>query len=139
MYLNLEKVDQVMKRANVDHHKAKEALDKSDWNILEAVIIIEAVNTYNTKDTDDFLEELIKNFKDLLKYSNVNRVIIEEKSGRQLVNVPVSLGAFGIIFLTSFTFISLIAALASSCTIKVIKDNGEIINVNKMTYELFKN
>ncbi len=138
--ITIEQVDLVRERTNVSYQKAKEVLEKTDGNVVEAIVLIEGENSSPNKDAnkiEDFGNEVIKTLKDLLKSGNVNRVVVEQKDGKEIMNIPVTLGAIGALFLTSVTVIGLIAAVATGCVIKIHKESGEVVNVNEMTQNMF--
>ncbi len=137
MSITLEQVDQVRERANVSYKKAQEALEKSDGNVLEAIVLIEDEVSVQAKCCDNFGNEVIKTLKDFINSGNVNRVIVEQRDGKEIMNIPVAVGAIGAFFLTSVTVIGLIAALATGCVIKIQKESGEVVNVNEMTSKMF--
>ncbi len=140
MKINLEQVDLVRERTNVSYQKAKEVLEKTDGNVVDAIVLIESEQNgprRNSKHEKNFGDDVIKTLKDLIDSGNVNRIIVEQKSGKEVMNIPVTVGAIGALFLTSVTVIALVAALASGCVIKILKDTGEVVNVNEMTANMF--
>lgn len=139
MTITLEQVDQVRERTHVSYQKAKEALEQSGGDVLEAIVFIEQEKPTDKKfhaNASDFGNEVIKTLKDILNSGKVNRIVVEQKDGKVLMNIPVAVGAIGALFLTSATAIALIAALATGCVILIHKEDGEVINVNKKATEV---
>jgi len=133
MTITLEQVDQVRERTHVSYQKAKEALEQTGGDVLEAIVLIEQEKSSGHKfpnSASDFGNEVIKTLKDLLNSGNVNRIVVEQKDGKVVMNIPVTVGAIGALFLTSATAVGLIAALATGCVILIHKEDGEVINVN---------
>ena len=133
MTITLEQVDQVRERTQVSYQKAKEALEQTGGDVLEAIVFIEQEKPADKKfhgNASDFGNEVIKTLKDLLNSGKVNRIVVEQKDGKVLMNIPVTVGAIGALFLTTATVIGLIAALATGCVILIHKEDGEVINVN---------
>ena len=133
MTITLEQVDQVRERTHVSYQKAKEALEQTGGDVLEAIVLIEHEKPSGHKfpnSASDFGNEVIKTLKELLNSGNVNRIVVEQKDGKVVMNIPVTVGAIGALFLTSATVIGLIAALATGCVILIHKEDGEVINVN---------
>ncbi|MCH4887709.1 DUF4342 domain-containing protein [Acidaminobacter sp. JC074] len=140
MSITLEQVDQVRERTHVSYQKAKEALEKTDGDVLEAIILLDNEKPQMdkfTQNASDFGNEVIKTMKDILKQGNVNRIVVE-KDDEKIMNIPVTVGALGAVFLTSATVVGLIASLATGCVIKIHKEDGEIINVNEKASEVMK-
>jgi NACalpha-BTF3-like transcription factor len=139
MTITLEQVDQVRERTQVSYQKAKEALEQTGGDVLEAIVFIEQEKPADKKfhtNASDFGNEVIKTLKDILNSGNVNRIVVEHKDGKALMNIPVTVGALGALFLTSATVVGLIAALATGCVILIHKEDGEIINVNDKASEM---
>lgn len=142
MNITLEQVDKVRERANVSYQKAKEALEKCDGDVVEAIVLLEEEVPFKEKahkHVNDFGNDVIKTLKELLNSGNVNRIVVEQKDGKVVMNIPVTVGALGAILLTSATVIALIAALATGCVIKIHKESGEIVNVNEAATTMFDN
>lgn len=140
MSITLEQVDQLRERTGVSYQKAKELLEKTDGDVLEAIVMLEAESDKKEKfshSAQDFGNEVIKTLKDMLNSGNVNRIVVE-KQEQVVMNIPVTVGAIGALFLTSATVVGLIAALATGCVIKIHKEDGEIINVNDKASEMMK-
>lgn len=70
--------------------------------------------------------------KELVNKGNVSRVVIR-KGEKVILNVPVTVGVVGaVVGITAAKWAMLAAALATvgfGCTVEVIKDDGEIVNV----------
>lgn len=140
MSITLEKVDQVRERTGVSYQKAKEVLEQTEGDVLEAIVLIEqepsAAGEF-AQNASDFGNEVIKTLKDLLKSGNVTRIVVE-KEERIVMDIPVTVGALGALFLTSATVVALVATLATGCIIKIHKEDGEEINVNERASEMMK-
>lgn len=137
MSITLEQVDQVRERTGCSYQKAKEVLEQADGNVLEAIVLLENEKTGKEKfhhSASDFGNDVIKTLKDLLNSGNVNRIVVE-KGEDVVMNIPVTVGAIGALFLTSATVVGLIAALATGCIIKIHKEDGEVVNVNEVAGE----
>ena len=140
MAITLEQVDQVRERANVSYQKAKEVLEQTDGDVLEAIVLLENEKPHMDKfsqNASDFGNEVIKTLKDLMKSGNVTRIVVE-KDEKTVMNIPVTFGALGAVFLTSATVVALVATLATGCIIKIHKEDGDIINVNDKAAEMMK-
>ena len=79
-------------------------------------------------DTQGTLDKI----KELVRKGSVSRIVIK-KDGSQILNIPVNAGVIGVaIGLTSAKWALLAVILATigfGCTVEVVKENGEIVNV----------
>jgi len=138
--ITLEQVDQVRERTEVSYEQAKAALIETNGDVVEAIILIESAQESKTSFSEkasSFGDEATKVIKDILKSGQVNRIVVE-KNESTVMNIPVTVGALGALFLTGATVVSLIAALATGCVIKIHKENGEVINVNEEATKAMK-
>ena len=70
-------------------------------------------------------EELLARIKDLIRQGNIRRVIIKNKEGRILMEIPLTLGVVGALLAPTLAAIGAIAALLSEATIVVEKVTEE--------------
>jgi len=66
-------------------------------------------------------EELLSRIKDLIRKGNIRRVIIKNKEGRVLMEIPLTLGVVGALLAPSLAAIGAIAALLTEATVVVEK------------------
>ncbi|MGI8419702.1 MAG: DUF4342 domain-containing protein [Candidatus Levyibacteriota bacterium] len=64
-------------------------------------------------------ENLIKKVKELIKEGNVRRITIKDKTGKDLIIIPLSLGVVGVVLAPTLAAVGAIAALITECTITV--------------------
>lgn len=140
--ITLEKVDMVRERTGVTYEKAKQALEASEGDVLEALIYIE--KTHDTSNTsgaseDEFeskaavsIEELKAWIKQIVEKGNVTRIKIK-KDDAELIDIPVNAGiAAGIVAIAIPPILaaSVIAAIATKITIEVTKEDGSVEVIN---------
>jgi hypothetical protein len=98
MTITLEKVESVKSRMNVTYKEAKEALEKTDGNELEAMILLEengftrlASKTKNSKSIkSDFLQNLLNEVGSFIKsVHSVNFNML--KDGKIILAVPLTI------------------------------------------------
>ena len=77
---------------------------------------------------------VIEKLKELVAKGNVTRIVVR-REGRELVNIPVTAGVVGgVVMLTAAKWLLLAGVLATvgfGCTVTVVKDSGEEMNVVK--------
>jgi hypothetical protein len=66
-------------------------------------------------------EELVAKIKEILHEGNIRRLIIKDKEGRTLIEVPLTIGVVGAILVPVWAAIGAIAALVVEATIVVEK------------------
>ena len=143
MKITLEQVDQVKERTGVSYAKAKNALEKANGDVLEAIIFIEdekKVNSQNNiaEESKETIEELKVWLKDLIKKGNVSRIKIS-KENVAIVDVPVNAGiaaAIIAVILPPVLAVVLAAAVITKVTIEITKSDGSVEVVNKYLYKV---
>jgi uncharacterized membrane protein len=75
-------------------------------------------------------EDLIKKVKELVAQGNVRRIIIKNKDGKSLIEVPLSFGVAGMAALAvvapALAAVGAIAALVTECSIVVEREDGPV-------------
>ncbi len=64
-------------------------------------------------------KEIVEKVKELIKEGNARRIMIKNEKGETLIEVPLTLGAIGVVFAPVLAAIGALAALVSDCTIEV--------------------
>lgn len=67
-------------------------------------------------------EEVISKVKEILKAGNARKIIIRNEEGKDIIEVPLTLGAVGVLIAPALAAVGAVAALLTKCTIVVIKD-----------------
>lgn len=134
MDITLEKVDKVIERTGVSYSQAKEALEISNGDVLDAIIFLE--EKYKNQDKykkTETIEELKIWLKDLINKGNVTRIKVS-KDGKKLVDVPVNAGiAAGVIAIVIPPILAfvVVAAVVTKVTIEITRADGSVEVVNK--------
>jgi hypothetical protein len=133
--ITLEKIDVVRERTGATYSEAKEALEISEGNVVDAIIYMEKNkkstmdNLYTTK--DEFLTWL----KDLINKGNVTKIKIK-KDEKVLVDMPINAGiAVGVIAYAIWApliAIGVIGAVVTNITIEITKKDGSVEIINKV-------
>ncbi len=78
------------------------------------------------------VKNVINQIKELVRKGNVSKIVLRRK-GEVIVSIPVSVGIVGaVVGITAAKWAILAAALATvgfGCSVEIIKDDGEIVNV----------
>lgn len=143
--VTIEAIDKVLERfPNATYKQAKEALEKTDGSVVDAIIYLETScgesNQKNKKTTEIFgknTDELKEQILDLIKKSSVVRVIIE-RDGKTMLNIPFAIGVVGAIIGPMLTLVGLSAAVLSKCKIKVANEEGDtVIDLGEFSEDKF--
>ena len=114
---NIEKVEKLREKANVNYADAKDALERSDWDVLDAMILLERDGkipteknivevAYTTKDEEpeteqgtasagstpglgDLLAKFFRFIGKLIRKGNANTLIVE-RGTEKIVGIPVT-------------------------------------------------
>lgn len=151
MEITLEKVDKVIERTGVSYKEAKEALEMTDGNVLDAIIYLEE-NLQNSEseyenekaEKGQTIEEFKNWLKELINKGNVSRIKIK-KDDEVLVDIPVNAGiaaaVIGLVVPPLLAF-GVIAAVATKVTIEITRTDGsvEVVNqyISKATEDISK-
>lgn len=127
----LQKIDEIVKRTNVSYETAKKALEEANDDVLEAVILIQSRSkSFNTSDAKAKGEQLLEEMKKILKKGNATKITIK-KNNETIINLPVTAGLVGAFVAPFLTAAGVTAALLTQCSVEILQEDGNIINVNE--------
>lgn len=72
-------------------------------------------------------ENLLKKIKEIIAEGNVTKISISDKSGKEIMSFPVTIGVVGVVFAPIFAAIGALAALLTECKITVEKRKDDDI------------
>ena len=67
-------------------------------------------------------ENLLKKVKELIAEGNVRKITITDKSGKELMSFPLTIGVVGVILAPILAAVGALAALVGECTITVERE-----------------
>jgi len=67
-------------------------------------------------------EKLLEKVKELIKEGNVRRIIIKDKKGEVLIELPLTFGVVGAVVAPALAAVGAIAALITECSITVQRE-----------------
>lgn len=67
-------------------------------------------------------EDLVKKLKELIKEGNIRRVSIKDKTGKTVIEFPLTIGVVGVALAPVWAAVGAIAALIGECTLSVEKE-----------------
>lgn len=130
MEISLEKIELVKDRTGVSYKEAKEALEKTDGNVVDAIIMIEDSIDNSGSSSSSEKDALIRKIKDVIQKGNVTKIVFK-KNNQVILNIPVTVGILGGVVFPWAILTGSVAALLTKCNIEIQKDDGEIIDLNE--------
>ena len=70
-------------------------------------------------------EELLRKVKDIIHEGNARRIIIKDEKGAPYLEIPLSVGVVGALFLPVIAALGAMAALASNFTLQVVRPDDD--------------
>ena len=67
-------------------------------------------------------ENLLKKVKELIEEGNVRKIIIKDKSGKEIMTFPLTVGVVGAVLAPVLAAVGALAALIGECTITVERE-----------------
>jgi hypothetical protein len=64
-------------------------------------------------------EDLLKKVKELIHEGNIRRIIIKDKTGKTIVEFPLTIGVAGALIAPALAAVGAVAALVTECSITV--------------------
>ena len=146
--ITIETVDQVLDRLPYATYKeAREALIKTDGNVLDAIIYIESgqkdMGFENKKESirrfgeniSQESEKIRGQLGDLFKKTTVVRIIVE-KEGKVMLNIPLTIGVLGVAAMPVLSLLGLSAAVLSKYSVLITDEaSGESVDMGSLTPE----
>ena len=70
-------------------------------------------------------ENLVGKIKEIIHEGNVRRISIRDEDGKELIEIPLTIGVVGTLLLPAWAAIGAIAALVTNCSIVVERHEDE--------------
>jgi repressor of nif and glnA expression len=68
-------------------------------------------------------DKIIKKVKEIIKEGNARKIIIKNEKEESILEIPLTVGAVGVLIAPLLAAVGALAALVSHCTIVVVKKN----------------
>ncbi|MDO4753826.1 MAG: DUF4342 domain-containing protein [Bacillota bacterium] len=132
MKYSMEAIDEVRKRTGVGYEAAKEALDLTGGDVLDAIIYLERKGSIDK----NIVKSTVEKFKNLVNEGFISQIQVF-KNGQKIFDIPVVAGvAMMALWTVPFTA-ALVFAIASKCDIRIIKRDGAAFNISEVTIDKF--
>lgn len=134
MGIRLEQIDELRQRANVSYEEAKEALEKNNGSMVEALIYLEKENKTKSKLSEKpFCEKIKKGFKKLSEYK-----FITKKNEAKVIDLPLSIFLIFIFLGSPLSWILLIAGFFKEYKYSIKRDGQNCYEINDMINNITK-
>lgn len=138
MEISLEKVELVRDRTGVSYSEAKDALEKADGSVVDAIIAIEeklnveydSVSGESLKDSPIFYK-----MKEIVSKGNISRIVIKN-GDMKIISFPVTVGVVGAALVPWAAVLGAIAAVGTKCRILFVDDKGVTMDMNGKVVEV---
>lgn len=135
MEITLEKIELVKDRTGVSYKEAKEALESAEGSVVDAIIgIEESIDLKAKNKIGDQSAQIMDRIKAAIHKGNVSKIIVR-KDGDILLNLPVNVGLIGTVLAPWAAVAGVIAVFGTKCTVELVKDNGEVIEVSEIAQD----
>ena len=135
--LLLEKIDHLRERFHVSYKEAREMLEETDGNLVEALIRMEdkfsqvkaSKHAQHEQRREEFVvkgSELMDQFKDLVQQGNLSRIRILHKN-KVLLDLPLTASVL-LLLVPHLALVSAIAVLFNQVSIQVEKPTSKSVN-----------
>ncbi|MDP4091482.1 MAG: DUF4342 domain-containing protein [Bacillota bacterium] len=129
MNVSLEQIDELRRRANVGYEEAKDALERNNGDIIEALIYLEKQN--KAKGERNFESGFMDSFKKLIRQGQETRFVVRKKDNTVL-NIPVNAVVLTTVVMPPLTVIGGMAALFTGHRMKFERPSGSEMDINRV-------
>ncbi len=136
MEITLEKIELVKDRTGVSYREAKDALEKTDGSVVDAIILIEDNIDEGPAASDSKVAGVIDWIKAAVKKGNVSKIVIR-KDEEVIMNLPLSIGVLGTVLFPWAAIAATVAAFGTKCKIELFDDKGEVVDVSEKASAAF--
>ena len=139
MEITLEKIELVKDRTGVSYKEAKEALEAADGSVVDAIISIEeSIDIKSKSKLKEQSEVIVEKLKSAIRKGNVSKIIVR-KGDDVILNLPVNVGIIGSVLAPWAAVAGVIAIFGTKCTVELVKDNGEGVDISGIASDTFEN
>ena len=131
MSITLEKIDLLRERANVSYQDAKEALERCNNDIVDALVYLEQGHKVKPEKKASCESKFCSKVKTVIKKGNETKLVIAGKDDN-LINIPMTAAVLITIVATPVVIVGIPVALLTNHKIRIEKKDGKDIEVNQI-------
>lgn len=137
MEITSEKIELVKDRTGVTEEEAREALENSDGNVVDAIIAIEEnYDSKSAKTAGAKKEMLIDKMKEIVKKGNISKIMIS-RNGEKILNIPLTVGILGTVIAPWGVIAGTVAAMGFKCDIIFVDTNGKEFSLSEKAGDFY--
>lgn len=127
----LEKIDIIRERLGVSYHEAKEALDKVNGDVVQALILLEKNDRKWDQKLDEKGKQLVNYIKEIINKGNVTKIRLK-KDDKVIFEIPATIGAIGVggailsPILAIVAVVGTVAALINHYSLEIVRPDGRV-------------
>lgn len=115
---NLAKIDLLRERMNVSYQAAKNALESSDWDVVDALVQIEQNQHHKKGLLMRRGNQLLTKARELVRQGNVTRIRVKQDD-KVLVEIPVTAGIVGAVLAPELAVAGTVASMIGRCKFEI--------------------
>ncbi|MDI6871830.1 MAG: DUF4342 domain-containing protein [Bacillota bacterium] len=114
----LEKIDILRERGRIGYQEARNLLNETGGDLIEALIRLEQRGTFTREKIYAKGNEIVEKVKDIIRQGNVTRIRVKTKDD-VILDMPVTAGAAVAVFAPYLALLGAVAAIATQCSIEI--------------------
>lgn len=130
MSVRLDQIDELRKRGNISYEDAKDALERCEGDMVEAIIYLEKNKKIKAEKAFGQKECIFDKIKALIKRGSEIRFIMK-KNDKIVLNLSLNVSILIAIFAFHVAIVGLLLALICGYRIKFETNEGEEVKVNQ--------
>lgn len=138
MEITLEKIELVKDRTGATYKEAKEALEQTEGNVVDAIIRLEeTINQKRGFHPGEKSDELIGKIKEIVGKGNVSRILVR-KDDDIFLNLPLNAGIVGALVAPWGLIAGVVASFGFNCEVEFVKDDGSVVDLTSKAGEYYE-
>lgn len=140
--INIEKVDYVMNATGRSYEEVREALLENDGDVDRAISYLEGKGkaeegkgakafNFNTEKIENLADEIVSSIKEIWNKGNASKLVVEDKSGEVILNIPLTAGAITIALNPLLVLFAIGGVVITTANFKIIMDDGKVIDIKE--------
>jgi hypothetical protein len=114
----MEKIDLIRERTDLGYREAKKLLDEAGGDVVQALARHEEKESQWQETIQVKGGEILDTVRELIKEGNVTKIRVKHE-GKTIVELPVTIGAAGILIAPQLAALGALAALVTRCTLEI--------------------
>ncbi|MBA1336266.1 MAG: hypothetical protein HPY66_2701 [Firmicutes bacterium] len=131
MTIRIEQVDLIMQRANVGYAEAKDALEKCNGSMVDALVYLEGQNKVKPNKKKECEHKFIDGTMNLIRKGNRTKFIIRKRE-KDVLNIPVNVAIIAGLLAAPVAAAGIVLALLTSHRIRIEKEDGAGVQANEI-------